>query len=192
MKSFCELPGGYTEYFSLDLQKDKKKMLLVNALAVLIAIVMAVPMHFCIPVSTVFNAESGRITLLVKALLLLVMLFSYMFLHELVHGVAMKVCGTQKVNYGFTGIYAYAGSTDYYDKGAYILIALAPIVTFFILLSIVNLVVPLSWFWVIYIVQIVNISGAAGDIYVTCKFLRMPKDILIKDAGVSMLVYARP
>ena len=46
MKSFCELPSGYTEYFSLDLQKDKKKMLLVNALAVLIAIVMAVPMHF--------------------------------------------------------------------------------------------------------------------------------------------------
>ena len=110
-----------------------------------------------------------------------------MFLHELIHGIAMKICGTKKVSYGFTGIYAYAGSTDYYGKATYIFIALAPVAVFLILLTIVNFFVPLSWFWTIYLIQVVNVSGAAGDIYVTCKLLRMPKNILIKDAGVSMM-----
>lgn len=189
MKSFSELPHGYTEYFTLDLQNNKKKMLFVNLLAALIAIVMVVSMHFYIPISTFFHAGNDITMFLLRAILLLAMIIVYMFLHEFIHGVAMKICGTKKVYYGFTGIYAYAGSKEYYDKAAYIFIALAPVVTFLVMLAIVNLLVPLSWFWTIYFIQVVNVSGAAGDIYVTCKFLRMPKDMLIKDAGVSMIVY---
>lgn len=32
---------------------------------------------------------------------------------------------------------------------------------------------------------------AAGDIYVTVKFCKLPKDVLIKDAGTSMKVFAK-
>ena len=150
---------------------------------------MVVFMHFYVPVFTFFNAENGIILFWVKSLFLLAMIIAYMFLHELIHGIAMKICGTKKVSYGFTGIYAYAGSADYYGKATYIFIALAPVAVFLILLTIVNFFVPLSWFWTIYLIQVVNVSGAAGDIYVTCKLLRMPKNILIKDAGISMMVY---
>ena len=38
-----------------------------------------------------------------------------MILHEIVHGIAMRICGTKKVKYGFTGLYAFAGSKDFYD-----------------------------------------------------------------------------
>ncbi|MBS7175090.1 MAG: DUF3267 domain-containing protein [Clostridiales bacterium] len=189
MKTFHELPSGYIGYFALDLQNNKKTMLLVNLLAALIAIVMVVFMHFYVPVFTFFNAENGIILFWVKSLFLLAMIIAYMFLHELIHGIAMKICGTKKVSYGFTGIYAYAGSADYYGKATYIFIALAPVAVFLILLTIVNFFVPLSCFWTIYLIQVVNVSGAAGDIYITCKLLRMPKNILIKDAGISMMVY---
>ena len=39
--------------------------------------------------------------------------------------------------------------------------------------------------------QIGNLSGAAGDLFVTVKFAGMPKDILVQDSGVSMAVYSR-
>jgi len=43
---------------------------------------------------------------------------------------------------------------------------------------------------VIFFLQITNISGAAGDIYVAAKFSRFPADILVKDTGVDMTVYS--
>ena len=50
--------------------------------------------------------------------------------------------------------------------------------------------VPQDWFWVIWFWQIMNVSGAAGDVYVTVKLLRQPQDILVKDTGVAMTVYS--
>ena len=121
----------------------------------------------------------------------MVLIFVYLILHELVHGVAMKICGTKKVKYGFTGLYAFAGSEDFYDKKAYIFIALAPVVFWGIVIAVINLFVPLEWFWVVYFLQIINLSGAAGDLYVTIKFFRLPSDILVKDTGIMMTVYAK-
>ena len=48
---------------------------------------------------------------------------------------------------------------------------------------------PTLGFWGIYFIQIANLSGAAGDLYVTYLFSRLPSDILVQDVGVSMVVY---
>ena len=39
--------------------------------------------------------------------------------------------------------------------------------------------------------QIINLSGAAGDLIVTIKFSGFPKDILIRDYGVGMTVFSK-
>ena len=187
MKAVEELPEGYKEYYSIDLQKNKKASLLENALALVIAVLLIVPMHIVIPIS-IFHADKGYIIRLFSLVLLLVV---YMILHELVHGIAMKSCGTKKVKYGFTGLYAFAGSNDYYDKKSYIYIALAPIVLLGIFIAIINLIVSDEWFWVVYFIQITNLSGAAGDLFVNVKFSRFPNDILIKDDGVGMTVFSK-
>ena len=114
-----------------------------------------------------------------------------MVLHELVHGIAMKICGTKKVKYGFTGMYAFAGSQDFYNKKAYIYIALAPVVLWGSVLAVITPLVSAEWFWVVYMIQIINVSGAAGDLFVTVKFLRLPRDILIRDYGVGMKVFSK-
>lgn len=189
MKSIASLPEGYREILSVDLQKNKKLAILVNVIALVISIAMVVAARFAVPISSVFESDVGIIGG-VKFFALLPMTVLYMVLHELVHGVAMKICGTKKVKYGFTGVYAFAGSDDYYGKGAYIFIALAPVVLWGAVLAALCAVVPIGWFWIVYIIQVLNISGAAGDFYVTCKFIVMPKDILVRDAGVSMKVYS--
>lgn len=191
MKAIKTLPEGYKEIYSIDLQKDKKMSLLVNLIAIAIAILLVVPMIFLVPISTLFSTENGFGDYAIRFLALIVFMIVYMVLHELVHGIAMKMCGTEKIRYGFTGMYAFAGSDDYYGKKPYIFIALAPVVLWGIVLAIITPLVPIEWFWVVYFIQIINISGAAGDLFVTVRFSRLPKDILVKDHGVGMTVYSR-
>ena len=190
MKAIKELPVGYKEIFSVNLQKDKKIATIINVGAILIAVLMAVPMNFYIPISTLFDFTQGVKNYFTRFIVLMVSMIAYLILHEAVHGIAMKICGTKKVKYGFTGLYAYAGSDDFYDKKSYIFIALAPVVLWGIVLAVVNCFVSENWFWVVYFIQISNISGAAGDIYVTAKFSKMPSDILVTDCGVGMTAYS--
>lgn len=191
MKALQNLPEGYSEIYSVNLQKDKKIAVLINAIAIVIAVIMVVPMHFHIPISTLFDMEQGMLAYFLRFGVFLVGMVLYMVSHELVHGLTMKILGTKKIKYGFTGMYAFAGSDDYYDKKSYIAIALAPIVVFAIVFSVINVFVPIQWFWVIYMLQVINISGAAGDLFVTVKFSKMPKDILVSDSGVGMIVYSK-
>ena len=191
MRAVKNLPEGYREICAIDLQKNKKMALFVNLLAIVIAALLAIPMHYVVPISSLFSMENGMQSYMFRFAGMFVLLILYMVLHELVHGIAMKMCGTKKVKYGFTGIYAYATSNDFYDKKTYIFIALAPVVLWGIILAVVNMFVSLEWFWVVYLIQISNLSGAAGDLYVTVKFSRLPSDILIQDYGVGMTVFSK-
>ena len=189
MKAIGVLPEDYGEIYSLNLQKDKRTAIIVNLLALAIAAVMAVSMNFFVPVTSFFDMSGGIVRYFLRLAALIVLMVLYMVLHELVHGIAMKLCGTKRVKYGFTGLYAFAGREDYYDKKSYIFIALAPIVLWGTVLAAVNFFVPTEWFWIVYMIQLINISGAAGDLFAAVKFSRMPKNILIQDSGVSMRVF---
>ena len=191
MSAVHTLPEGYKELYSIDLQKDKKLSLVVNLLGIIISVAMVVPMHFLVPIYTLFDMEGGLGNYSMRFLALIVLMIVYLVLHELVHGIAMKMCGTKKIKYGFTGMYAFAGSSDYYGKKAYIFIALAPVVLWGAVLAIINPLVSAEWFWVVYFIQVMNVSGAAGDLYVTVRFAHLPKDILVRDYGVGMTVYSQ-
>ena len=185
------LPKEYTEIYSIDLQKNKRLALLINLLCLAIAAVFAIPAHFYIPITSLYDRSQGTVAYAVRFSVLLIGMILYIVLHELVHGITMKVFGTKKVKYGFKGLYAFAGSDDYYDKKSYITIALAPIVVWGLILAVTCVLVPREWFWVAYFIQLLNLSGAAGDLFVTVKFSRLPKDILVRDYGVGMIVYSK-
>ena len=191
MKALQELPQDYRAICAIDLQKNKKLALLVNGMALVIAALMVVPMHLTVSFATLFDMSRGMGAYFLRFGVLLVAIVAYMILHELVHGIVMKCCGTKQVKYGFTGVYAFAGSQDYYDKKSYITIALARVIVWGLVLVVVQLLLSVEWLWVVYLVQICNISGAAGDLYVTVRFSRLPADILVQDYGVGMTVYSK-
>ena len=191
MRSYTTLPEGYREIYALDMHEDKKLAVWVNLLSLAIAAVFAVPMLFVVPWWATFDVADGMSGYWIKLAAMLGLTLLYLVLHELVHGIAMRICGTKKIRYGFKGVYAFAASDDYYRKKPYVFIALAPVVLWGIVLAIVTPFVSASWFWVVYFVQLMNLSGTAGDLYVTVRFSRMPRDILIRDSGVGMVVYAK-
>ena len=189
MKTVETLPENYRKHFTLNLQKNKKDALLVNLFGLLIAAALIVPMCFFHSPLELLDLSRGFGVYFLKLGVLVVGLVAYIFLHEMVHGIAMKRLGCHKVRYGFTGLYAYAGSEDYFGKKNYRIIALAPVVVWGVVLAVLNALVPTEWFWVVYWIQISNLSGAAGDFYVSWKFRKLPDDILVHDTGVEMTVF---
>lgn len=191
MKTQKSLPENYTKLFDVDLQKNKKLALIVNTIGLAIMVIMAFIASRFKPLSLLFDMSEGLLDYFARFAVIIIGGVVYLILHELVHGIFMKRFSGMKPNYGFTGLYAYAGSKAYFNKKHYIIVALAPVVVWGAVLAIINVLVPESWFWVVYSIQIFNISGAAGDIYVTVKFSKLPPDILVNDTGVAMTVYTK-
>lgn len=190
MKNCTLLPDGYREILSIDLQKNKKLLLLVNVIGLIITAAMLIPALLLVPISSLFDMSTGLGAYALRFGTLVIGMIAYIVLHELVHGIFMKALSGVKPLYGFTGAYAYAGSDAYFNKKSYIVIALAPVVIWGAVLAVLNCFTSPAWFWVVYLIQICNLSGAGGDLYVTAKFSRLPRDILVRDTGVAMTVFA--
>ena len=192
-KSVQTLPEGYNEIYSVNLQKDKKTAVILNVVGGVICAAILALGHFCFVPFSEFGGSGENLFLdLLPMLAMIVGVFAYIVLHELTHGAVMKLFGAKKLRFGFTGLYAYAGSeTDYFGKSVYILVALAPLVFWGVVLTVLLIFVPRNWFWTVYFIQMMNISGAVGDLFVTFKFMKMPKDILVMDTGVGMTVYSK-
>ncbi|MBQ1467531.1 MAG: DUF3267 domain-containing protein [Solobacterium sp.] len=191
MKAYQTLPEGYREILQINLQKDKKTALKINLIAVVVMILLFVLGHFIVPITEFQNNESLS-TYFIQVGVILLGYVIYIILHELTHGAVMKAVGGGKVVFGFTGLYAFAGSKeDYFDKISYRYISLAPLVVWGIILGVLCVIVPRTWFWVVWFLQVGNISGAAGDVYVTAKLWNYPGTILVRDTGVDMTIYDR-
>lgn len=183
------LPENYKEVCSIDLQKNKKEALIVNGIGGAVSLAMYIIMEIRKPFM-VWISEMADKGLLLPALAALILgTVIYVVLHEFTHGITMKCMGGKQVKYGFTGMYAFAGSSkDYFPKRQYICIALAPVVLWGIIFAVLQVFLR-GWEWVVWFLQIMNIGGAAGDIYVTARVAGMSKTILVMDTGVSMTVY---
>ena len=189
--NYSALPPAYVVYQTVDLQRDRKIALLVGFLSVGIAAVMVIAAVFFVPFSRFlsFDAPTGADT--IRLLLLIPAIVFYVVTHELIHGAFFRCYGKAKPKYGFSGLYFYAGSEGYYDRRSYGIIALAPVLVWFILLLVLDAVLPEKYFWFFYILQIVNLSGAAGDFYIAYLARTMPADVLIRDSGTAMEFYVR-
>ena len=194
--AFTELPDGYRGIGGLDLQKNKKTALLVNGAAAAVMVLMLVGMHLLVPWQTVLGDLTSPdgfapVPLLIRMAALVVGYVVYIVLHELTHAAVMKYFGAGKLRFGFTGLYAFAGSEgDFFDRYAFLRVSLAPLLVWGVVFLVLQFLVPLSWFWVVWFWQIGNVSGAAGDVYVTWKLSRMPRDVLVRDTGLSMTFYS--
>ncbi|MBQ8159326.1 MAG: DUF3267 domain-containing protein [Clostridia bacterium] len=190
MHAMRTLPEGATLLRHIDMQKDKHTMRLIAAIALVLAVVMLVPAMLVVPISTLFDMSEGMGAYALRFVTLIAGYIAYMVLHEGTHAAVMKLEGGGKVRFGFTGMYAYAGSEeDYFTRPGYFLIAMAPVVVWGILFGTANFLVPRTWFYVIYFLQIGNVSGAAGDLYMSFLMLKYREDLLVRDTGVEMHIY---
>ena len=181
---------GYKECTRIDLVKNKKEALLVNIYGIIIMVVMAVFIPLLIMGGIIeFNLET---TFPLSFIVLLISLILYIPLHEIVHGIVLKKYTDEKLSFGWKLVYAYCGSKEaVVDRKEYYAVALAPLLVFsvvFISLMVLNPSLSLVW----YVMEIMNVSGSVGDIYVSIKLRKeKSRDILITDSGTDMSFWSR-
>ncbi|MEA4913999.1 MAG: DUF3267 domain-containing protein [Christensenella sp.] len=181
------LPNGYREVRRVDLMRNRKEAVIVNLLALLITgALAALGFVFCPPfveitigIHTIFNMAFWMIGII-----------AYMIFHELIHGVFMKAFSGRKPHYGFTGLYAYAGSDAFFARKQYLIIAFAPVVILGLVIAVLTVAFYETAFWYLYLLQVVNLSGAAGDIYVGFLIARASNDVVVRDMGTDMSFYS--
>ena len=181
---------GYKECTRIDLVKNKKEALLVNIYGIIIMVVMAVFIPLLIMGGIIeFNLET---TFPLFFIVLLISLILYIPLHEIVHGIVLKNYTDEQLSFGWKLVYAYCGSKEaVVDRKEYYAVALAPLLVFsvvFISLMVLNPSLSLVW----YVMEIMNVSGSVGDIYVSIKLRKeKSRDILITDSGTDMSFWSR-
>ena len=185
--NYKSLPPGYRVASTLDFMRNRrqiKAMLILSVALIVLPVVGALPF---VPLGPSWRLMLSRWYMwpgLAAALVL------YIPLHELTHGAAMLLLGVRPT-FGIRLPYAYCGSRVWFDRRSHIFTALAPIALWGVVLSIVAALAPRAWFWPIWIVQISNLSGSAGDVYCAWILARMDGDLLIQDTGVRMRVARR-
>ena len=191
MKAIQKLPDGCTQVESIDLQKDRKTALKVNGLALAAAAGMILLFRPSQPLDRLFDLDSGLGPYVLRFAALLLGTFAYIVLHELTHGAVMRLAGGKQVRFGFTGLYAWAGSEqDYFDKPAYLCVALAPLLLWGALFGVLQALADDGWAWVVWWWQMMNVSGSMGDVYVSARMLPRRGTLWVRDTGVSMSVFA--
>ncbi len=180
-------PEGYKLHKEINIQKDKKLALMLNIASLIISILMIILGAYIMPMEVIISGS-----LFLYLIILFLSIIMYIVFHEVIHGFFIKYYCGEKAEYGFTGLYAYAGKKNaYFDKPSYRVIALSPVVIWGVLLLILNLIFKENYFWMIYFVQVMNISGAVGDYYVMYLTFKLPEDIIVNDDGVSMRFYVK-
>lgn len=179
------LPGGYRYAGTLDFMRNRKQLKAVAILSLSLVVLPVLGGLLAAPVGPSWRLMASRWYLwpgLFAALAL------YIPLHEAIHGVAMYALSGVKPSFGLKLPYAYCGSTAWLDRSSHIVTALAPVVILGAGLQLAVIKAPPEWFWPIWIVQISNLSGSAGDLYCVWALARMKGDLLIQDTGVRMRI----
>jgi hypothetical protein len=189
MKSLKNLPEGYVIVREIDALNNKQDFNRINLYAFIVfgaMMLMLIKTPFSIP-----HLTDTWFDVVMFWILIGIAIVIYMVLHEVVHGIFIYLTSREKPSFGIKLPYAFAASSMYLDKRSYIIIALSPIVLFGILLFCLNIIVPGEWFWFIYILQMINLSGSMGDIYVSGIVLHLPPDTLAYDTGTQMRFYSK-
>ena len=182
------LPPGYRYAGTLDFMRDRNRIKALLILSLALIVVPVIVGLLTVPVGPSWHLLASKWTMWPCLGLALIL---YIPLHELVHGIAMFALSGVKPTYGLKLPYAYAGSTVWFDKKSHIITALAPVVLWGIVLQYAIARLPQAWFWPLWIIQISNLSGSAGDLYTVWALARMKGDLLIQDTGVRMRIMRR-
>lgn len=110
MKTTMQLPEGYRLLQTIDLEKNRRQMIIVNVLALIVAVVAFIPMVIWEPDGAAFVDDLPEVLLLFAGML------GYVVLHEAMHGVCFRIFSGERPHFGWKSAYAYAASDAYYPR----------------------------------------------------------------------------
>lgn len=192
------LPSPYRAVFDLDITKDPRMVLLLNAIGFVLllgfgwlffrAIAWLRPETF----QNGFSFEFDNLLVSLGAILAILLLtILYIVLHEAIHGVFFWIFTRDRPLFAFRWTHAYAAAPSWYiPRNPFLVTTLAPLVVITVLGLPLIAIAPASWLLSIWYVLTMNAAGAVGDIIVSMKLLGQPPTCLVNDRGDAITFYS--
>lgn len=175
---------------TIDISGNKKTQRYLYGAAAAAAIILIAAGCLISPISNLFETR-GFIWLLFRFVVVLAILAAYLYAHEYIHTLAAnKLCG-EKCKVVIKKYYAYASTKAYYTKRGYLIYSFAPVVILGAALLLFMIILPAKYFWFAYLAQVLNIAGAAGDVYAAVILSKEKGGLWIKDGGNSITYWNR-
>lgn len=191
MSTCFTLPDGYVQEDYVNLYTDRRIYRNLNIASFIVGVaVIAVGWLWQGIDPLLALIKSGMNAYVLWVLILAVCILAALALHELTHGLFMRLFSGIRPHYGRKGLLLFTGSEAYFCRRDYLIIDLAPVVFFAILFALLSVFLTEQWFWLAIALQLVNLGGSVGDCYMACRTLRQPKSALFHDSGVAVTVYA--
>ena len=183
--NYIKLPAGYRYAGTMDFNRNRGQIMAMLKLSLgLLIVPFVAELFICPPKPSWRGFVEGWYLWAATAGMLVI----YIPLHELTHGAAMLALSGVKPSFGIRLPYAWCGSPVWFDRRSHIITALAPVLLWGILLQILIAALPREWFWPLWLTQLSNLSGSAGDIYCVYYLARMKGELLIQDTGTRMRI----
>jgi hypothetical protein len=178
---FGNPPSGYNEVLYWKISEEPNRLVLMNFLPILLAMVFGIGFFIFI---RVFGGSPQLALSNQEILIFLIGIPIVLALHEFVHGIVMQSFGARP-RYGFwrKGLMFYAKAPGYtFQRNQYALIVLAPLVSLSVLMCIgIFLLASNSIVWVLALWAIVNASAANADVWITALVVRYPRSAYVVD-----------
>lgn len=193
-----ELPSGYKEVLHIDAKNAKTGIVMNLAALVILVVVMAVA-YVPLALNDVelsfadFYATDSMEPLIVLFVFCLV-LFGYIILHELVHGIAYKALTGEKLTFGISWSCAFCGVPNIYTyRKTAIISSAAPLVLFSVIFGAATVVlyfVSPVYYVLSAVVLGLHLGGCSGDMYIIFMLLKHKNHkALMRDTGPEQFLY---
>lgn len=185
MYCYKEKPEKLKTEHVIDPEGDKKLRLYLSLGAVGLAAVLVGIGCIFVPIAKLYDVGGvGRFIL--RAVLIVFMAVAYYCVHELVHSYVLKRLTGITAKIVFEKYHAHCVSDTVFTLKGYLIYCFAPVVIIGVVLLILNIVLSDKFFWQVYIIQIINIAGAAGELYAAYRLIKERKELAVQDDGVKL------
>lgn len=188
MYCYKEKPEKLKTEHVIDPEGDKKLRLYLSLGAVGLAAVLVGIGCIFVPITKLYDVGGvGRFIL--RAVLIIVMAAVYYCVHELVHSYVLKRLTGITAKIVFEKFHARCVNDAVFTLKGYLIYCFAPVVILGVVLLILNIVLPERFFWQVYIIQIINIAGAAGELYAAYRLIKERKELAVLDDGEKLIYW---
>lgn len=185
------LPEGYVLSGEINLKKNKKLALLLNVAALFIGVPSFILLSaFAASIRPGLMDVSGSFSMPVMTVIILVLVFGFMTIHELIHGFFFWLYTRSRPVFALRLFYAYAGAPDWYiPVRQFMVVALAPLIVIGVAGTLLMLLVPESWVVFVAFLVALNTGGSIGDLMVFSRLLKTAPTSLANDTGDVFTFY---
>ena len=187
---YKELPIGYTPKKIID-AKEKTTAVVFTLLSLAFTVLAFIVVYLIKPFS-VKELRSDLTSFLIADLCFVALIFVYVVMHELTHGVGFKIFTSEKLKFGVTLTVAFCGApTAYVKKWPAIITTLLPFTVYSIVFLLVYFLTGNMYIQAISgLLFAIHFGGCIGDFYVSLYLLLKGKsDMLVNDDGAKQVFY---